>query len=138
MVWHATPRRAAIEALRAKVTPHHERYADGVALVVAARGGPPDDEARTAFREMVRSVEKSIAGVAVLVGVRGFRGAVVRGAVSAAVLALGLPFGVKVLDSPATIGDHVDRLLRDRRLDSPGARSIERALAAIESPVTAA
>jgi hypothetical protein len=123
---------STIAALRAKVVEHHQRFGDGVALVVVAHGGPPDDAARSAFKEMVAAVERSIAGVAVLVGIRGLRGKLVRGAVGAALRALRLPFEVKILESAAAIGGHVDRLLLGRGLDSPGAATIEGILRALD------
>lgn len=133
MVWHQAPRRSTIDVFRTKVASHHDRYPDGVVLIVSAHGGAPDEDARTAFKDMVRAVEKSILGVVVLLGIRGLRGAVVRGAVAAAVKALGLPFAVKIQDAPGSVADQADRLLRQRRVDSPGTSAIERVLMALES-----
>lgn len=130
--WRSAPTAPTIQALRAKVIEHHERFQDGVALVVVARGGPPDEPARSAFKAMVTAVERSIAGVAVLVGLGGMRGKLVRAGVGAAIRALGLPFGVKILESAAAIGAHVDELLRLRGLESPGATKIALTLCSLD------
>lgn len=136
LAWHEAPRAATIEQLKAKVAVHHDAHPEGVAIVILSRGGPPDDSARAAFRELVRAVERSVAGIAVLVPMRGIRGAIVRRAISGVVLALNLPFAVKVLETPHAAASHIDGLLRARRLETCGVDALERVIVDVQSPLS--
>ncbi len=134
MAWHATPRRATIEAVAPRVRSHREAHPHGVALAMTVRGAPPDDEARTALREMVRSVERSMLGVGVVVGFVGLRGTIVRTAINTAVRALRLPFDVKVLESAGLVARHLEGLFVGAKLDAPRAADIERAIEELARP----
>lgn len=131
MVWHEAPTKPTIEIFRQKVAPLHERYADGIVLIVSPGSGRPDDEATKAFKDMMKASEKGIHGAAVLVPVKGMKGTILRGAVGAVVKAIGLPFPVKVLDSAASTAEHAERVLRDKGLDSPTTRELESAIVAL-------
>lgn len=134
MAWHATPRRSTIDAVAPRVRAHREAHPAGVALAMTVRGAPPDDEARTALREMVRSVERSMLGVGVVVGVSGLRGTIVRTAINTAVRAFRLPFDVKVLESAGLVARHLEGLFLSARLDAPAALDIERTLLELARP----
>ncbi len=134
MAWHSTPRRATIESVAPRVRAHRDAHPAGVALAMTVRGAPPDDEARTALREMVRSVERSMLGVGVVVGVAGLRGTIVRTAINTAIRALRLPFDVKVLETAGLVARHLESLFLDARLDTPRASDIERAIDELGRP----
>lgn len=139
MIWHKAPTRPVIEALQSKVKAHHDAHPGGVVLLVGARGGAPDDDARRAFKDLVKTVEKSILGAAVVIPIAGLRGKVVRAAVSTAVRAL-VPFPIKVVDSIPAAAQHAVTVLsqapqRLKEASSWDASSIERTLRLIEPPI---
>lgn len=139
MIWHKAPTRPVIEALQSKVKAHHDAHPGGVVLLIGARGGAPDEEARHAFKLLVKSVEKSILGAAVVLPIQGLRGKVVRAAVSTAVRAL-VSFPIKVVDSIPAAAQHAVTLLSQaprpvQEGSSWDASSIERTLRLIEPPI---
>lgn len=139
MIWHKAPTRPVIEALQAKVSAHHAAHPGGVVLLIGARGGPPDDDARKAFKDLVRTVERSVLGAAVIIPTPGLRGKVVRTAVATAVRALA-PFPIKVVETNAAAAEHAVRLLseapqRGKDGSSWNAGSIERTLRLIDPPI---